>query len=91
MKILLMMMIVAMTSRGGCKKNCDPDNIRSGRSSQNHDRKKFKASIRIMWAKQFGNMCRVRYQNMKTVIDKIYVNCDCKKFPVGTWVSVDSI
>jgi hypothetical protein len=88
MKTILLILIIIFTS---CNRWCKPENIRSGKSSQHHDSKKFKAMIRVMWAKQFGKMCKVRYQNMKTVIDKVYMNCDCKKVPVGTWVAIDSI
>jgi hypothetical protein len=72
-------------------KYCDPSNIKSGRSSQHHDGKKFKASIKIIHAKQYGNMCEVRYENKKEMFNVVYDNCDCKKIPVGCWVSVDSI
>jgi hypothetical protein len=94
MKQFRKLAFILLTILAGCssgKKYCDPDSIRSGRSSQHHDSKKFRGSIRIMWAKQFGNMCRVHYENMKQVVDKVYMNCNCKNVPVGTWVSVDSI
>jgi hypothetical protein len=50
-----------------------------------------KAQIRVMWAKQFGKMCEVRYENKKEMLNVIYQDCDCKKVPVGTWVDRDSI
>ena|SRR5205814_6002115 len=75
----------------GCSHYCDPANISNGSSNRHHDQKKFKASIRIMWSKQYGPFCKVRYANMKTVENRIYENCDCGKFPTGTWVNLDSI
>lgn len=74
-----------------CNRYCDPANIRSGKSLQHHDTKQFKAQIRIMWSRQYGNFCKVRYANMKTIENRIYENCDCSKFIEGTWVSLDSI
>jgi hypothetical protein len=91
MKSFLAIVMFVLSASSCSRKLCDPDSIRSGKSSQHHDSKKMRGMIRIMWVRQFGNMCKVHYANMKTMFDKVYLNCDCKKFPVGTWVSVDSI
>lgn len=74
-----------------CNRYCDPVNIKSGRSNQHHDSKPFRASIRVMWTKQYGPFCKVRYENMKLITSRVYDNCNCDKFPTGQWVSLDSI
>jgi hypothetical protein len=84
---LLILLASCSTGSKWCKKS----NIESGRSSQHHDSKKMRGAIRTMWAKQYGNMCKVRYQNEKEMFDIIYPNCNCKNIPVGCWVPVDSI
>jgi hypothetical protein len=91
MKILIIILSLALRQCNGCNKYCEPENIKNGRSSQHHDRKKMRGAIRTMWAKQYGNMCKVRYQNEKEMFDIIYPNCNCKNIPVGCWVPVDSI
>ena len=68
-----------------------PKNITNGKAAQKHDSRKFRASIRIMRVKQYGPFCKVRYENKKYTTDRLYENCDCGKFPVGTWVNEDSI
>jgi len=74
-----------------CNRYCDPSNISNGSSLRHHDQKKFRASIRIIRVQQFGPFCRVRYGNMKYITDRLYENCDCGHFPVGTWIKEDSI
>jgi len=44
-----------------------------------------------MRVKQYGPFCKVRYANMKYIADRIYENCDCGKFEIGSWVNEDSI
>lgn len=87
MKTIFILLALVITS--SCNKWCKPENIRSGKSSQHHDSKKMK--VRVMWVKQYGSTCVVRYENMKTMFNRIYTNCDCKKFKVGTWINIDSI
>jgi hypothetical protein len=91
--VVLIAAVVWLLSLTSCSpgKYCDPKNIQNGKSSQHHDSKKKKAQIRIMWAKQYGHLCKVRYENKKIMLDRIYEDCDCKKIPVGTWVNEDSI
>ncbi|MFL5810064.1 MAG: hypothetical protein ACJ749_11125 [Flavisolibacter sp.] len=87
--LLILSIVLAGCSTGS--KWCKEKNIQSGRSSQHHDRKKYKAMIRVKWTHQFGNMCLVKFENMKQSFSKIYDKCDCRRFKVGSWVAIDSI
>jgi hypothetical protein len=87
--IVIWLLFITCCSSGS--KWCKKSNIESGKSSQHHDTKKMRGAIRIMWAKQFGSTCEVRYENKQEMFNRIYPNCDCKKVPVGTWVNRDSI
>jgi hypothetical protein len=92
MKILIVvaaMLILASCSTG--KKYCDPDSIRSGRSNQHHDSKKFRGMIRVKWINNEGPFCKVKFENMKESFTKIYEGCECDKFSKGCWVNRDSI
>ena len=91
MKNNLILFALAIMMFTGCSKYCEPGNISNGKSLQHHDQKKFHSMIRVMWSKQYGSFCKVRYGNMKTIADRIYENCGCKKFVEGTWVREDSI
>jgi hypothetical protein len=89
--LFLVALIIWLLTLTSCR-SCPPaKQITNGRAAQKHDRKKMKAQIRVMWAKQFGKMCEVRYENKKEMLNVIYQDCDCKKVPVGTWVDRDSI
>jgi hypothetical protein len=74
-------LIAALTV--SCNRFCDPENIRSGKSLQHHDRKKMTA--RVMWTKQYGSTCKVRLMNMKKSFDVLCL-CDCDTIRAGSWL-----
>jgi hypothetical protein len=79
--LLIAIMTFALTS---CSRLCDPQNIRSGKSSQHLDSKKF----RVMWVRQYGNYCKVRLMNMRKQFNAVCL-CDCDTLPVGKWITVN--
>lgn len=88
MKTIFIILAFAIS---GCA-TCPPaKDIMNGKAAQKHDQKKFHGTIRIMWTRQYGNFCKVRYANYKTIENRVYENCDCKKFVEGSWVRQDSI
>jgi hypothetical protein len=89
--LVLVIPLFVLTSCSGGKKYCDPDSIRSGRSSQHHDTKKFRGMIRVKWKNTEGNLCLVKFENMKESFTKLYEGCDCDKYHTGYWVNIDSI
>jgi hypothetical protein len=91
--IILVALIIWLLVLTSCKifDPCDPENIKSGKSSQRHDSRPFKASIKIINTQQQGSSCYVKYQNMKEVTYRLYDHCDCGKFKEGRWIKLDSI
>lgn len=89
--VLILLAFCLFLGSCGPGKYCKPENIQNGKSSQHHDTKKFRGMIRVKWIRQEGNICQVKFENMKTSFVRIYENADCKKFKVGVWVNIDSI
>jgi hypothetical protein len=90
-KNILIILVIIFYGCSSGRKYCDPASIRSGKSSQHHDGKKFRGMIRVKWMHQIGNYCLVKFENMKQSFSKVYNGPDCAKFKVGCWVSIDSI
>jgi hypothetical protein len=90
--LVLLLAFWAIVSLSSCSKYCEPGMIRSGRSSQHHDAKPFKATIRVRWIHRDGPVYRVRFENMKQVEARVYF--DSLPSPLikeGAWVPVDSL